>query len=191
MNHLAADTLEVQIDGFFNQFTEKFPEPKTVFDADWPSTCEVGNHWIDPDGVLQIRWQPVRRILPYLDFNNLENALEHEIHPAIKTHYGRHWSANITAHTGDGDLTLLYLWSEADIDRLIENLVGHAVACRNNNTPFSVFFAVTEPDSNYFLTINNETGQVQLESPAKKPLKTIAANLATFMADLKPGWQDE
>ena len=79
------------------------------------------------------------------------------IHPDIKTHYGRYWSANLEAEAPDGHVSLLYLWNQQDVDRLVENLIGHAVACRQNRTPFSVFFACTEPESDLFLTLNNST----------------------------------
>ena len=108
------------------------------------------------------------------------------IHPDVKTHYGAYWSANLEAEAPDGHVTLLYLWSPADAERLIENLIGHAVACRHNKTPFSVFFACTEPDSDLFLTINNSTGQIQLEEPGKAPLRIVSENLQTFMSQLVP-----
>lgn len=189
MNDLPQNTtLSAEIDRFFARFQHHCPDPQTEFDAEWPSPCEQGTHWVDDQGVARIRWQPQQRQAPYLDFANLEAALEFPLHEDIKTHYGRYWAANIEAHAEEGDLTLLYLWNQTDVDRLIENLIGHAVACRNNRTPFAVFFAVAEPDSDYFLTINNTSGAVQLEAPGKKPLRTLAPDLATFMAGLQPGW---
>ena len=49
-----------------------------------------------------------------------------------------------------------------------------------------MFFACTEPDGDYFLTINNDTGEVQLEAPGRKPLRTVAGCLAEFMDTLTP-----
>jgi len=69
---------------------------------------------------------------------------------------------------------------------LVENLIGHAVACQQNRTPFSVFFACTEPESDLFLTINNTTGQVQLEAPGKAPLRVVSDSLQSFMDSLVP-----
>ena len=79
---------------------------------------------------------------------------------------------------------MLFLWSPDDINRLMENLVGHLFACQVNKTPFSVFFACTIDPDDYYLTVNNETGVVQLEQPAKKPIREIAPNLATFLDQL-------
>ena len=81
---------------------------------------------------------------------------------------------------------MLYLWNQADSDRLVENLVGHSLLCKQNKIPFSVFFACTEPDSDLFLTIHNESGQVLLESPGKPPLRVVAESLADFLPQLVP-----
>ncbi len=174
------------IDTFFEHYVKSHERLTTLHDPEWPSPCEQGTPWRDDAGQLWTAWQPVRRHGDLDDFTGLERALELTIHPDIKAHYGRYWSANLEAEAPDGHVSLLYLWSPADADRLIENLIGHAVACRHNRTPFSVFFACTEDDSDLYLTVNNETGAVQLETPGKPPLRTVAPSLAEFMALLVP-----
>ena len=58
--------------------------------------------------------------------------------------------------------------------------------CRHNRTPFSVFFACTEPDSELYLTVNNDTGAVQVEEPGRKPIRTVCESLAEFYDLLVP-----
>ena len=84
----------------------------------------------------------------------------------------------------EGYLELLFLWNEPDVTRLTENLIGHYLTCKQNKNQFSVFFACTEPDSDYFLTINNESGVIQLELPGQKPIREISANLNDFLSTL-------
>ena len=158
----------------------------TEFDPQWRSPCEIGEPWNDEHGEQRIAWRPVKRHTVADDFAGLERALEIEIHPDVKAHYGRYWSANLEAQAPDGYVDLLYLWNPQDVDRLTENLIGHALACRYNKTPFSVFFACTEESSDLFLTINNATGQVMLEEPGKAPLRVISESLAEFMTSLTP-----
>jgi len=178
--------IHAAIDLFFEHYVKSFDTLAAPHDADWPSPCETGQPWYDPAQQPWIQWQPVRRHETADDFAGLEAALEIDIHPDIKAHYGRYWSANLEAAAPQGAVSLIYLWNQEDVDRLIENLIGHALACRQNKTPFSVFFACTEPDSDYFLTINNTSGEVQLEAPGKSPIKTISASLADFYALLVP-----
>jgi SecY interacting protein Syd len=181
--------LDTAIDTFFEHYQKSFDTLITQHDPQWPSPCESGQPWQDEQGVAWTAWQPVPRHSTAEDFSGLETALEMPIHPDIKTHYGRYWSANLEAEAPEGHVSLLYLWNQEDVDRLVENLFGHAVACRHNRTPFSVFFACTEPDSDLFLTINNTTGAVQLEEPGKPPLRVVAENLAEFFAVLVPAAQ--
>ena len=178
--------LDAAIDTFFEHYRKSFEALVTQHDPQWPSPCETGRPWTDAQGVAWTHWQPVRRHSTAADFAGLESALEMSIHPDIKTHYSRYWSANLEAEAPDGHVSLLYLWNQQDVDRLVENLIGHAVACRHNRTPFSVFFACTEPDSDLFLTINNTTGEVQLEQPGKAPLRVVAPCLAEFFDLLVP-----
>ena len=178
--------LETAIDTFFDHYEKSFESLIVAHDEQWPSPCEIGDPWQDEQGISRIRWQPVRRHAAADDFAGLEAALEMSIHPDIKTHYGRYWSANLEAEAPDGHVSLLYLWNQQDVDRLVENLIGHAVACRHNRTPFSVFFACTEPASDLFLTVNNRTGEVQLEEPGKPPLRTVCPSLAEFFDLLVP-----
>ncbi|MCH8141380.1 MAG: SecY-interacting protein Syd [Proteobacteria bacterium] len=140
------------------------------------------------DGNDRIVWQPLKRIHPITpnDFSRLERALELEIHPDLKSYYGRYWSGGLEAEAPQGHVSLLFLWNDEDVIRLTENLVGHALAKRRSRSTFSVFFACTEEDSELFLSVENESGRILLERPGYKPLRTVAGSLAEFLGSLVP-----
>ena len=175
--------LEEAIDVFFDHYVKTHPALTIEHDPEWASPCEVGIPWRDGEHLLTA-WKPTRRAsqadVGAGDFAGLEHALGFEIHPDIKTHYGRYWSGHLEAEAPDGHASFLFLWNDADAERLIENLIGHAVACRHNKVPFSVFFACTEAESEYYLTVNNETGQVQVEQPGHAPIRIVCDSLAEF-----------
>ena len=50
----------------------------------------------------------------------------------------------------------------------------------------SVFFACTEPDSELFLSVDNNSGAVLLEKPGFKPVREVASDLASFLTTLVP-----
>ena len=52
--------------------------------------------------------------------------------------------------------------------------------------PFTVFFACTEPESELFLSVDNASGEVVLEAPGAKPLRTVAPSLTVFLRGLDP-----
>lgn len=181
----------------FARFLERHPEPTVEYDADWPSPCEVG-HWFyaETPGDLEqnptplIHWQPQARWTDSQsgwpgDFDGLEKALDVPIHPDFKALFS-HWSATLELNAPDGHVSLLQLWNSADVERYIENLIGHILVQRRARAPLTLFFACTEPDSELILSLDNATGMVVLEQPGRRPEREVATNLAEFLATLEP-----
>ena len=112
--------------------------------------------------------------------------MELTVHPDIKEYYGAYWSAGLEADAPQGPVSLILLWNPDDADRLVENLIGHALAKRRRRSPFTVFFACTAADSELFLTVDNASGEVLLEKPGYKPIEVVAPSLAEFLGRLTP-----
>jgi len=100
----------------------------------------------------------------------------------VEQRQGRH----VEATAQEGHVSLILLWNPSDAERLVENLIGHALAKRRVRAPFTVFFACTEPESDLFLSVDNATGEVVLEKPGAKPLRTVAPSLTAFLRGLGP-----
>jgi SecY interacting protein Syd len=178
-------TTATALDAFIARYLERFPDLYDAYDAQWRSACEIDPPLTNAEGERIVRWQPVRRSFAE-DFAPLERALEIAIHPDVKAYYGAYWSGGLEATASEGHVSLLFLWNEEDAERLVENLIGHALAKKRARAPFTVFFACTEPDSDLFLGIDNATGAVVLEKPGAKPLRQIARSLAEFLTRLTP-----
>jgi SecY interacting protein Syd len=175
------------LDRFIERYLRAVTPPPEPFDPEWRSPCEQGAPFAPEDGERRIAWQPVRREASAPDlFSGLERALELELHADVKTYYGRWWSAHLDARAPDGPVRLILLWNAEDADQLVENLIGHALAKRRQRMPFTAFFANTDPDSDYFLSVDNATGQVLLEQPGRPPLRVVADSLASFLDNLEP-----
>lgn len=174
------------LDAFVARYLERYPRLEDPFDPGWRSPCELGDPYPGPGDEPRVAWRPLRRPEGADDFAGLERALEMAVHPDIKAYYGRYWSGGLEAQAPDGHVSLLFLWNAEDADRLVENLIGHALAQRRAKCPFSVFFACTEASSELFLTVENDTGRVLLEAPGRKPLRVVAASLAEFLDTLTP-----
>jgi len=154
---------------------------ETEYDPRWRSECELDEA---PQSGIS-RWRPVPQRQP-VDFRGLASALEQPIHPDICAWYGSFWSGGFEAKSLEGHVSLIQLWNREDFDRLVENLIGHALAKRRVKQPFTAFFATTEPESELFLSIDNESGKVLLEEPGKPPLKEVDESLARFLDRLTP-----
>ncbi len=173
------------LDAFVARYLECYPSLEDVFDPQWRSPCETGEPYA-ADGGWRVPWRPLRRPEGSDDFAGLERALELTVHPDVKAYYGRYWSGGLEAEAPDGHVSLLLLWNPEDAERLVENLIGHTLAQRRSRSPFSIFFACTEADSELFLSVENESGRVLLEAPGRKPLRVVAESLAEFLATLNP-----
>jgi len=173
------------LDAFITRYLERFPAIYDAYDSEWRSPCELAAPVRDASGVEIVRWQPVRRQFAD-DFAGLERALEFPIHPDVKAYYGAYWSGGLEATAEEGHVSLLFLWNAEDADRLTENLIGHSLAKKRARSPFTVFFACTEPDSDLFLAVDNTTGVVVLERPGYKPIRQVADSLAEFLLRLEP-----
>jgi SecY interacting protein Syd len=175
----------IALSAFVDRYVARYPALVSPFERDWRSPCECGEPRMSADGVELITWRPVARAFAD-DFAGLERALELPIHLDVKAYYGAFWSGGLEATATEGHVSLILPWNPADVDRLVENLIGHALAKRRARAPFTVFFACTEPDSELFLSVDNASGEVVLEAPGAKPLRTVAPSLTVFLRGLVP-----
>ncbi|MCZ6888157.1 MAG: SecY-interacting protein Syd [Gammaproteobacteria bacterium] len=173
------------LDNFIGAYLAEFPDLREIHDPKWRSPCEDGQPFRLHTGLEVIRWQPLKRAYAR-DFDALERALETDIHPDIKSYFGSYWSGGLEATAPDGHVSLIMIWNIEDADRLVENLIGHAMAKQRAKSPFTVFFACTESDSDLFLAVDNQTGHVVLERPGYKPIREVAESLAEFLGGLTP-----
>jgi SecY interacting protein Syd len=177
--------VDAALDAFVANYLAQYPVLVDPFDREWRSPCEVGEPFHSADGVEVVEWRPVRRAFAD-DFPGLERALEVPIHNDVKAYYGRYWSGGLEATASDGHVSLILLWNPADAERLVENLIGHALAKKRARASLTIFFACTEPESELFLAVDNTSGAVVLEAPGGKVLRTVAPSLTTFLGGLVP-----
>ncbi len=188
------ETVASELGRIVAAINEAYPMLCDPFDPEWRSPCETGEPRLASESGsnsasgLEVPWRPLARQATAADgiFEPLERALERNIHSDIKTYYASFYSGGLEADSADGPVSLLQLWNDADTERLIENLLGHFLAQTRSKTPFSVFFALTDVDSEHFLTVENTTGHVLLERPGYRPVRTVASSLAEFLSGLTP-----
>ncbi len=173
---------------FMDHTLKTYPDLQAPFDPDWRSPCEIGEPFETEEGTV-IAWRPTPRPAEASeeDFAPLERALEMPIHPDIKAYWGAYWAAGLEAEAVEGHVSLLFPWNPQDVERLNENLIGHALAKKvAKGRSMSVFFACTEADSELFLSVDNNSGAVLLEKPGFKPVRQVAPDLASFLTTLVP-----
>lgn len=150
-----------------------------LFDPEWRSDCEFRQEG------ERTYWQPTLQETS-VDFSGLANAVGQPIHPDISAYYGSYWAGPLEATSHEGHVSLIQLWNQEDFDRLIANLIGHLMAKQRLKKPFTVFIANTDPDTELFLSIDNESGKVLLEEPGKPVVRVVDKDIATFLNRLSP-----
>lgn len=153
----------------------------TQHDPEWTSPCEQG----PPDAHGRVLWTPQPRA-DWTALDPLSETLGLALHPSLRTFWGQVWSDGLPCSAHEGEVHLLGVWNEADHQRLLANLLGHAQQQKRRRLAPTFFFACTEPDSELILAVDNASGAVVLEAPGEAPRRTVAPDLASFLARLSP-----
>lgn len=154
--------------------------PRQPFDPQWVSPCQADA----PDDRGLIGWRPVPRPQPP-QWSGLESALEISLHPDVAAFYGSFWCECIPVQAEEGRATLIQVWNDRDFERLVENLLGHALQKRRAGDALTLFVACTD-ESDFVLSVDNATGAVVLEQPAQRPRRKVADGLAELLARMQP-----
>jgi SecY interacting protein Syd len=153
--------------------------PVAELDEQWPSPCQL-----DVFKKEYIEWQPIK-ISNELSFDNLESALELDLHQDIKCYFTSIFSDSVHASHEEGELSLLFPWSEEDFARLQQNIIAHVLMKRQLKQTITIFFAVTDDDE-LLLSVNNDSGEVWVERVGCEPHKKLADSLSEFIQTLTP-----
>ena len=177
------------LDNFFKRYLNTIAArtgqlPVTEHDPDWPSPCQQGELFMSEQMLASIYWKPIQRTVNN-DLSGLEQALEITLNPDIKIYFTRYWSEQIDAIFQQGNLTLMFIWNEKDMERLIKNQIGHALNKIRNKQALTFFIACT--DSDYIVSVENDSGNVVLERPGYAAEKILTSNLNEFIDQLEYG----
>jgi SecY interacting protein Syd len=181
-NDMSAVT--AQLTRLFDEFKTECKQqgnPTLLVEEDWLSPALLPGYEVDQES----EWLPSPINNSTLDmFERLSEALEIEIPQSIIDYYTSYWSQPILATHTEGELSLIFVWNPEDLERLRENLIGHALNKRRLRQNISFFFATTEPDGDQILSVESDTGRVLLEKPGQKKFSVIAEDLESFLSQV-------
>ncbi|AAZ24786.1 SecY-interacting protein [Colwellia psychrerythraea] len=172
---------------YSQQHVEQFGHLPTVeHDEQWPSPCDLGSHDTSHHYWQAVAMESVQLAdnkEEALSFENVESALNIELHPDIKIYFTTIFSGDIEAQSDDGELSLLFAWNKDDFERLQENIIGHILMKQKLKQVETVFFAVTD-EEDMIISVDNSSGEVWVEQVGCKPHKKLSDSLAEFISQL-------
>lgn len=118
-------------------------------------------------------------------FANVGQALDMQVHADVSAFFGHYYAGNIEGCFKGLFLTLLQPWNAADFERLQENQIAHQLMMRKLKLPASWFLASCH-DEQKLVTLNNASGEVQLERLGKGTIGVLAPSLAAFLRQVEP-----
>ncbi|SIO01226.1 SecY-interacting protein [Salinivibrio sp. ES.052] len=131
----------------------------------------------------QVQWKPVKRDTP-ADFANVEKAIALRLHSDIKDFYNGLYCADLPVRFQGEAISLVQVWSDEDLARLQENILGHLMMQRQRKLTPSVFIATTD-DEMTIISIDNMSGKVVREALNKGTRDVIAPDTEAFIAALE------
>ncbi len=133
---------------------------------------------------IALQWRAVKR-QELGRFDNIEHALEIELHPSINELYGAYFAAPLLFDSQWGDGELLQVWNQQDFEYLQQNLIGHLMMKKKLKQDATWFIGVLG-NGDQMLVVDNRDGSVWIEIPGEVPSKRLADSLEQFIDYLTP-----
>ncbi|WP_019211550.1 SecY-interacting protein [Yersinia massiliensis] len=179
--------MDQNISTALNSFTQRYidlwqqntghpPASKELYGVPSPCIVETQDN--------EVIWLP-QPFVADANLNNIERALEIQLHPDIHEFYTCQYAGDMMADLGDHRFNLLQVWSEDDFIRLQENLIGHLVTQKRLKLSPTLFLATTESEMT-MASFCNVSGNVVLEEFGRSKRTLLASNLTHFLDALRP-----
>ncbi|MDC9580017.1 SecY-interacting protein [Xenorhabdus sp. PR6a] len=170
-----------------SDFTRRYVElwqEKTGFPPASSALYGVPSPCIERTGEDVVHWLP-RPFSVSEKLSKVEIALEIRLQDAIHDYYATQLAGDMAASFAGQNFSLIQVWSEDDFIRLQENLIGHLVTQERLKLSPTVFIGTTDTEMG-LISVCNLTGQVMLEQFGSHERRTLAADLASFLAVITP-----
>ena len=143
-----------------------------------PSPCIIASQ---DDYVI---WQP-KPFTGEQNVNAVERAMDIVVQPAVHAFYTTQFAGDMPARFAGITLTLLQTWSEDDLQRVQENLIGHLVTQKRLKLSPTLFIATLDSELDV-ISVCNLSGEVVKETIGTRNRETLAPSLADFLTRLEP-----
>lgn len=179
MNHSVTRALWSFSERFVDAWQQKYgSHPQSDAYLGLESPCAVQ----EAGGV--VIWQPVERE-QLADFSNVEHGIGIQLHDDIKGFYAGQYCGDMRVRFDGLGMELIQVWSDEDLPRLQENILGHLMMQKRLKQNPTVFIAATDDELDV-VSICNVSGEVVKERIGTSHRAVLAPNVEAFLQQLEP-----
>ena len=131
-----------------------------------------------------VTWQP-QPFTAEQSVNAIERAMEIVVQPPVHAFYTTQFAGDMCARFDNEAMTLLQTWSEDDLQRVQENLIGHLVTQKRLKLSPTLFIATLDSELDV-ISVCNLSGEVIKETLGTRNRDVLAPSLADFLTRIEP-----
>ena len=172
--------MDIETANALTTFTTRYCDAWHEKQGTWPQSADL--YGVPSPCIISsledyVIWQP-KPNNGEQNVNAVERAMDIVVQPAVHAFYA-------TQFAGDMPLTLLQTWSEDDLQRVQENLIGHLVTQKRLKLSPTLFIATLDSELDV-ISVCNLSGEVIKETIGTRNRETLAPSLADFLTRLEP-----
>lgn len=177
--------MDIETANALTTFTTRYCDAWHEKQGTWPQSADL--YGVPSPCIISsledyVIWQP-KPNNGEQNVNAVERAMDIVVQPAVHAFYATQFAGDMPARFADMTLTLLQTWSEDDLQRVQENLIGHLVTQRRLKLPPTQFIATLESEFD-MISVCNLNGEVILETFGTTKRRVLAADTASFLSQL-------
>jgi len=179
--------VDIETANALTTFTTRYCDAWQEKHGTWPQSAElygVPSPCIISSLNESVIWQP-KPNTGEQNVNAVERAMDLVVQPALHAFYTTQFAGDMTAHFNGVALTLLQTWSEDDLQRVQENLIGHLVTQKRLKLSPTLFIATLDSELDV-ISVCNLSGEVIKETIGTRNRDVLAPSLADFLTRLEP-----
>ena len=179
--------MDIETANALTTFTTRYCDAWQEKQGTWPQSADL--YGVPSPCIIsslddRVIWQP-KPFTGEQNVNAVERAMDIVVQPAIHAFYTTQFAGDMAARFADISLTLLQTWSEDDLHRVQENLIGHLVTQKRLKLSPTLFIATLDSELDV-ISVCNLSGEVIKETIGTRNRDTLAPSLADFLTRLEP-----
>nr|WP_272930040.1 SecY-interacting protein [Enterobacter cloacae complex sp. ECC445] len=180
-------SVDIETANALTTFTTRYCDAWHEKQGSWPQSADL--YGVPSPCIISsledyVTWQP-KPFSGEQNVNAVERAMDIVVQPAVHAFYTTQFAGDMPARFADITLTLLQTWSEDDLQRVQENLIGHLVTQKRLKLSPTLFIATLDSELDV-ISVCNLSGEVVKETIGTRNREMLAPSLADFLTRLEP-----